>query len=113
MSEILAFYAANHAEIHEIAAGVLLFLNVLVTFMLRLAPLQNWLEFAEKNPRVAAFVRLLGALGIQPLSILQALLDILRGTASKGTLASAKSLQVSVASPVISPADAGVKKVSP
>jgi hypothetical protein len=97
------WYVAHRAEVHEIIAGVLLVLNVVVTFMLRLAPLTNWVNVAEKSPRLAAVVRLLGALGIQPVQLVQALVDLLRGSVSPGTLASAKTLQISSSAPLIAP----------
>lgn len=111
MNNIIAFYAAHHAEVHEVLALVFLLVNGLITIMLRLAPLTSWVAIAEKNPRIAAIVRLLGAVGIQPVQILQSLIDLLRGTASPGTLASAKTLQVTSSAPLIAPASAG--KVSP
>lgn len=103
MTDVLAWYASHHAEVHEIIGLTFLLINGLVTLMLRIQPLTNWVAVAERSPRIAALVRLLGALGIQPVQILQALVDLLRGTASPGTLASAKTLQVSSSKPLIAP----------
>jgi hypothetical protein len=98
-ANVLAWIAAHHADFTEAAMCVLFVINL----MLKLMPLANWVELAEKSPRIAAFVRLLGGLGIQPVTVLQALIDLLRGTASPGTIASAKAFQVSAAKPLIAP----------
>jgi hypothetical protein len=113
MTALIAWFVAHK---HEIVYGVGAFvtaLNLVITFMLRLAPLTSWVAVAERSPRVAAFVRLMGALGIQPLPVIQALIDLIRGTASPGTLASAKTLQVSSAKPLIAPASAGTPPKAP
>jgi hypothetical protein len=97
------FYLAHAAAIHLAVPIVCGALYTVIQVMLRLAPLASWVAIAEKSPRVASFVRLLGALGIQPLPALQALIDMLRGQASPGTVASAAALEVSSAKPLISP----------
>jgi len=98
-ANVLAWIAAHHADFTEAAMCVLFVVNL----MLKLMPLQNWVELAERSPRVAALVRLLGGLGIQPITVLQALIDLLRGTASPGTLAEVKAFQVSASKPLIAP----------
>jgi hypothetical protein len=103
MSDILKFVRDHHAQIAYSATTALAALNLVITFALRIMPLDGWVVFAERNPRVAALVRLLGALGIMPVPVLQALLDIIRGTASPGTTAAAKALSVSSSKPVFSP----------
>jgi hypothetical protein len=102
-AELLEFFRAHHAEIVYSAGLALAALNVAITFALRFAPLTTWVTIAEKSPRVAALVRLMGALGIQPVPVLQALIDLIRGNASPGTLASAKTLDVSSSKPLIAP----------
>jgi len=78
-------------------------LNGVIQFALYLQPLSSWLAMAERRPRVAALVRLLLAVGVNPLSALQSVIDLVRNEASKGSLASAKALEVSVSRPLISP----------
>ncbi len=103
MIDIVGFVTDHHGFVVEIGGALLAILNVVITMALRIEPLQDWVSVAEKSPRIAAFVRLLGASGIQPVPVLQALIDLIRGQASPGTLASAKTLQVSSSKPLISP----------
>lgn len=110
MSNLLEYLKAHHAAIAYTGGGILAALNIVITYMLKIESLQDWVAVAEKNPRIAALVRLLGAVGIQPIPVLQALIDLIRGTASPGTLASAKTLAVSSSTPIIAPANQGIKK---
>jgi len=104
MNALVMYLTVHHAQITYATGAFFVFLNGLITLLLRLNPnLSDWVTVAEKNPRVAALVRLLGALGIQPVQGLQAFIDFVRGHASPGTLASAKTLQVSSSKPVFSP----------
>jgi hypothetical protein len=99
MQAILAWFAVHHADFVEVAMGVLFVVNLLLKIM----PLTDWVTLAEKSPRVAALVRLLGGLGIQPVTVLQALIDLLRGSTSPGGAAAAKAFQVSASKPLIAP----------
>jgi hypothetical protein len=103
MKSAIVTYLIAHPEV--IVGAFFGVLNAIITFLLYLNPsLANWVSIAEKSPRIASLVRLLGALGIQPIQALQAIIDFVRGHASPGTLASAKNLQVSSSRPLISPA---------
>jgi hypothetical protein len=85
---------------------VAMVLNVVIKLALRAHSLEEWLAIAEKKPRVAALVRLLDALGISPISVVQSLIDLVRNTASPGTMASARAMSVSASKPLIAPPDA-------
>jgi len=82
-------------------ASVLAAINFLIKWMLILHPVADWVALAEKNPRLASLARLMLALGINPVSAVQALVDLLRGTASPGLKASVKSAVVSASAPLI------------
>jgi hypothetical protein len=64
---------------------------------------KDYPAWALANPRRAALIRLLGALGPQFLPAVQAAVDLKRGDLSPGSLASAKTLAVSSSTPLISP----------
>jgi len=100
---MLDFVAANHATIAYSVGVFLATLNMAIKLALYFHPLADWVTIAEKRPRVAALVRLLDAVGISPVTVLQAVIDLIRGEASKGAVASAKALQVSASKPLISP----------
>lgn len=103
MSDFVAYLTEHHAQIVYTAGGLLAALNVIITLALRFRPLTDWVALAERSPRIAALVRLMGALGIQPVPALQALIDFIRGSASPGTVAAAKTLAVSSSAPLIAP----------
>jgi hypothetical protein len=69
--------------------------------------------FPAPGPRMAAFIRLLGALNIQPLQSLQSVVDLVRGTASPGTVAAQKALSVQTSLPLIAPPSRGVSELPP
>lgn len=96
---ITSWIAAHHAYAVEAAGGALFVINL----MLKLMPLQNWVALAERSPRIAALVRLLGGLGIQPITVLQAFIDFLRGHTSPGGAAEARAFQISASKPLIAP----------
>jgi hypothetical protein len=64
---------------------------------------KDYPAWALANPRKAAMIRLLGALGPQFLPALQASVDLKRGTLSPGSVAAAKTLAVSSSTPLIAP----------
>jgi hypothetical protein len=72
--------------------------NGAIKVILWLHPIPDWVAIFERNPRVAAFVRLLAALGINPVSALQALADLLLARTSVSTRAAIHSMTVSAAS---------------
>jgi hypothetical protein len=100
MHVVVAFIALHHVQIVYLGGLTLATLNTIIQVALRLQPLADWVAVAERWPRVAALVRVLGAIGIQPIPVLQALIDLLKGTASRGTLSSAKTLAVSSSAPL-------------
>jgi hypothetical protein len=95
--------ATHHAQIVYAVGGAFAILNFIIKVLLTFRPLTDWVAIAERRPRVAALVRLLGAIGIQPIAVAQAFVDFVRGHASPGTLADARAFQVSASRPVIAP----------
>jgi hypothetical protein len=79
-------------------------LNLAITIALRFHPLVQWVDIAQRRPRLAAAVRLMKALGIDPVAALQALADFVRNEASPGTKASAAAFQVQASKPLFAPA---------
>ena len=112
-AEVVAFVQSHHAQIAYSIGVMFMVANFAIKFLLYLHPLTDWVTIAEENPRVAALVRLMGALGIQPIAVLQALVDFVRGHASPGTMAFAKSFATSASAPLISPPGAVAAKRAP
>ncbi len=98
-------YIVLHKHFFTIGSA-LTTLNFIVKYMLILHPVADWVTLAEKNPRLASLARLLSAIGINPVSAVQALVDLLRGSVSPGTKAELRAALVSASSPVIAPAKA-------
>lgn len=104
---VTVWIAAHHGAIVEAGALFFLVANGAIKIALYLHPLADWVTIAERNPRVAALVRLMSAMGLSPVAILQALVDFVRGHASPGTRAFTRAFAVSASKPLISPAQPG------
>jgi len=112
MNEILALYAraaawlaAHHALVLYLVGGFFAAANLAIKVALYFHPLADWVALAEKNPRVAALARLMSAVGVQPVAVLQAIVDFVRSKASPGTLAFARSQATEASRPLIAPPD--------
>ena len=92
ISRNLTICSDDHAEIVYAIGALFTALNLAIRLALFFHPLADWVAIAQRQPRLAALVRLLDALGISPVSVLQAFVDLVRGEASKGTLASARAM---------------------
>lgn len=103
LTALYAYFAAHHAQFAEAATAALALLNFLVKIALWLHPIPDWVALAEKRPRLAALLRLSMALGVNPISVLQSLTDLVRNEASKGTKASIQAFGVSASRPLFSP----------
>jgi hypothetical protein len=99
----MTWLATHHAQLVYLASGALALLNAAIKLALWLHPVSDWVSIAERKPRVAALVRLMSAIGINPVSVLQSMVDLIRGQASPGTIASAKAYAVSASKPLIVP----------
>jgi hypothetical protein len=91
----------HHAQITYALATFLFILNLVIKIALWLHPIADWVALAQKRPRLAALLRLSLALGINPISVLQSIVDIVRNAASPGTVASMQAFKVSASAPLI------------
>ena len=103
MSTITAWLTAHHAQLAYSLGLLLALANGAIKIALWMHPLADWVVIAQKRPRIAALVRLLGALGIQPVAVLQAIVDFVRGKTSPGGVADAKAFATSASKPLIAP----------
>jgi hypothetical protein len=78
-------------------------LNITIKIMLRIHPVADWVDLAERRPRLLALLRLCKAIDIDPIALVQSVIDLVRGEASKGTVASMAASGVSASKPMISP----------
>lgn len=100
---MIAWLTAHSTQIGYVVGAGITAMNLLIKLALWLHPVADWVAIAQRRPRLAALVRLLDALGISPISAVQAAIDLVRNEASKGTIAQAKALAVSASKPLISP----------
>lgn len=119
MTEFTALYAqaaawlsAHHALVLYVTGGLFALANLAIKVALYYHPLADWVTLAEQNPRVAALARLMAALGIQPVAVLQSIVDFIRSKASPGTLAFARSQATSASRPLIAPPDLSATRCS-
>lgn len=54
-----------------------------VNFLMRKRTAAEWEAFAETNPRAAAFVRMVRAVGVDPAKLIQSLVDFVRAESHK------------------------------
>jgi hypothetical protein len=112
MNTLPELIKTHHSQI-VYATGILLaIINLSIKLALNLHPLTDWVALAQTKPRLAALIRLSEALGINPISALQSLIDFFRKEASPGTLAAAKAIGVSAATPLIAPKGAVSKSLA-
>ncbi|NBT36383.1 MAG: hypothetical protein EBT03_12760 [Betaproteobacteria bacterium] len=74
-----SFEALKHDLI--VVAGWLV-ATAIVNALLRVRTVEQWEALAEKNPRYAAAAQLLRAVGLDPVKMLQSLVDLVRGKAA-------------------------------
>lgn len=58
-------------------------LTAIVNYLLRTKTAEEWEQLAQKSPRYAAFARMLRAIGLDPVKLIQAAIDFVRGEAQK------------------------------
>lgn len=58
-------------------------LSAILNMVLRRKTAEEWVVFAESRPRTAGFIRLLRAIGLDPIKGFQALKEVVRGVAAK------------------------------
>lgn len=110
---VTAWLAAHHAQIMYGLGLLLALLNLLIKVALWAHPLTDWVALGERNPRVASLVRLLNAVGVSPVAVLQAAIDFVRGQASPGTRAFTRSFAVSASRPLLASPAAPVDASGP
>ena len=70
---------------HFTAVLVWFVLTGAVNYMMRTKTADEWEALAEQSPRYAAFARMLRAIGLDPVKLIQAGADLIRGQAKKAT----------------------------
>lgn len=66
---------------HLFAMVIWLVVTGIVNFAMRKKTPEEWEVLAEKNPRYAAFARMLRAIGLDPVKLIVAFVDFVRGHA--------------------------------
>ncbi len=56
-------------------------LSIVINLLLRLRSTEQWVELCEKSPRIASIIRLLRAVGIDPVKALEAGIATVNGKA--------------------------------
>lgn len=79
VGSVPSFEALKHDLI--VVAGWLV-ATAIVNALLRVRTVEQWEALAEKNPRYAAAAQLLRAVGLDPVKMLQSLVDLVRGKAA-------------------------------
>lgn len=75
-----------------------------INALLRARTAEEWEQLAQTNPRYAAFARMLRSLGVDPVKLLQSLVDFIRGQSQKrlGSIATSEpKADVPEAPPVV------------
>jgi len=68
---------------HLVAVVAWFVVTGLLNFTMRKKTPEEWEALAETNPRYAAFARMLRALGLDPVKLIVAVADFVRGQAKK------------------------------
>jgi hypothetical protein len=79
MQDLIQFYDAHQIVIWAVAW---LLLSALFNVLTRFKTPEQWVEFGEKYPRVQNIIRLMRAVGIDPVKAIKAIGDALSGKAS-------------------------------
>lgn len=103
MIDVTNWILAHHVLLAYSSGAFFFTLNLAIKVALYFHPITDWVALAQKNPRLVSLMRLSLALGINPVSVLQSIVDLVRAEASKGTLASVKATAISASKPLISP----------
>lgn len=67
---------------HVILLGWFL-VTAVINYLLRTKTAEQWEELAQRSPRYAAFAKMLRAIGLDPVKLLQSLVDFVRGESQK------------------------------
>lgn len=59
--------------------------TAIINYLMRTKTAEEWEALAHKSPRYAALARLLRAVGLDPVKLLQSLVDFVRGEAQRRT----------------------------
>lgn len=59
--------------------------TAVINYLMRTKTAEQWEALAEKNPRYAAIARLLRAVGVDPVKLIESAVDIVRGEAQTRT----------------------------
>jgi hypothetical protein len=88
---------------HQLAAATigLACLNFLLKAMLWVHPVQDWVTILQTNKRTAALIRLLAALGVNPVSALQAFVDLVLARTSASAQAEIHAFTTSARTPIL------------
>lgn len=81
-----------------------MFATAVINALLRTKTPEQWESLAESNPRYAAFARMLRSVGVDPVKLLQSLVDFIRGQSQKrlGSIATSEpKADVPEAPPVV------------
>jgi len=57
--------------------------TAVVNYLMRTKTAEEWEKLAERSPRYAAIARMLRAIGLDPVKLLQSLVDFVRGESQK------------------------------
>lgn len=78
--------------------------TAIVNVLLRTKTAEEWERLAQTNPRYAAFARALRSIGVDPVKLLQSVVDFIRGQSQKrlGSIATSEpKADVPAAPPVV------------
>lgn len=79
MQDLIQFYDAHYLVVWAVAW---LLLSALFNVLTRFKTPEKWVEFGENYPRVQNVIRLMRALGIDPVKAIKSLGDFLTGKAT-------------------------------
>lgn len=85
MNDLIAWVSNNPAVAAAVGWPIL---SAIVNMLLKQHTVDEWIAFADKNPRLAALTRLFRAAGLDPKKTLQALVAFINGKAENLNLPS-------------------------
>jgi len=85
MQQLLKFVTENPTMAAAIGWPIL---SAIVNLLLKQHTVDEWIAFADKNPRLAALTRLFRAAGLDPTKTVQALVAFINGKAENLTVPS-------------------------